>query len=96
MSAFPSSISLPAFKGSTVRVSVLNVGSLVMPSSAFVQPHILGHEIMDMPIYCFLIENERVGKKVLFDLGIMKNWKEKLPPSRTSTKCFHIAFVGVL
>jgi len=36
---------------------------------------------MEMPIYTFLVENESVGKKLLFDLGMMKAWKEKLPPS---------------
>ncbi|KAF8267290.1 beta-lactamase-like protein [Lactarius quietus] len=79
MTDITSSLSLPASKGSTVRVSVMNVGSLVVPSSAMVQPQIHGHEAMKLPFYSFLVENEKVGKKVLFDLGIMKTWKEKLP-----------------
>ncbi|KAI9436212.1 beta-lactamase-like protein [Lactarius indigo] len=74
-----SHISLPAFKGSTVRVSILDAGSVVVPSSMLVLPQIPGHGIIEGPIYSFLIENERVGKKVLFDLGMMKAWKEKLP-----------------
>ena len=72
-------LSLPKFEGSTVRVSALNAGSLVLPSIALVQPHIHGHEMIEAPIYSFLVENERVGKKALFDLGMMKTWKEKLP-----------------
>ena len=42
--------------------------------------------MIEAPIYSFLVENERVGKKVLFDLGMMKTWKEKLPQC-TSRHC---------
>ena len=35
---------------------------------------------MNISLYSFLVENEVAGKKVLFDLGFMKAWKEKLPP----------------
>lgn len=86
MSNITPSLGLPAFKGSTVRTSILNAGALVMPSSALVQPQISGHEIIEAPIYSFLVENERMGKKVLFDLGMMKSWKEKLPQC-TSRHC---------
>ena len=79
-------LSLPKFEGSTVRVSALNAGGLVLPSVALVQPHIHGHEMIEAPIYSFLVENGRVGKKVLFDLGMMKTWKEKLPQC-TSRHC---------
>ncbi|KAH9173064.1 hypothetical protein EDB89DRAFT_1885486 [Lactarius sanguifluus] len=79
MSEVTSPLPLPVFKGSTVRVSVMNTGHLVMPSAIFVQSPRPGHDTADVPIYSFLVENERVGKKVLFELGIMKAWKEKLP-----------------
>ena len=49
-----------------------------------VQPPIAGHESMDVPMYSFLVENEVAGKKVLYDLGFMKAWKEKFPPLRES------------
>ena len=39
---------------------------------------------MDVPMYSFLVENEVAGKKVLYDLGFMKAWKEKFPPLRES------------
>ena len=39
---------------------------------------------MDVPMYSFLVENEAAGKKVLYDLGFMKAWKEKFPPLRES------------
>jgi hypothetical protein len=41
--------------------------------------------MLDIPCYSFLVENKKLGKKVLYDLGIMKAWKEKLPPSRESS-----------
>jgi len=47
---------------------------------------------MEIPAYSFLVENETAGKKVLYDLGFMKAWKEKLPPlSEFSTH--HISFI---
>jgi hypothetical protein len=86
MTIITSSFSLPKSKGSTVRVSVLKAGVLVLPSSTLVQPYINGHETIEAPIYSFLVENETVGKKALFDLGMMKTWKEKLP-QRKSRHC---------
>ncbi|KAH8977398.1 hypothetical protein EDB86DRAFT_3055543 [Lactarius hatsudake] len=79
MSEVTSPLPLPVFKGSTVRVSLMNTGHLVTPSTIFVQSPRPGHDTADVPVYSFLVENERVGKKVLFELGIMKAWKEKLP-----------------
>ncbi|KAH8992211.1 hypothetical protein EDB92DRAFT_592608 [Lactarius akahatsu] len=79
MSEVTSPLPLPAFKGSTVRVSVMDTGHLVAPSAIFVQSPRPGHGMVDVPTYSLLVENERVGKKVLFELGIMKAWKEKLP-----------------
>ena len=49
---------------------------------------------MDIPASSFLIENEAAGKKVLYDLGFMKAWKEKLPPlSEFSTHHFIIIII---
>ncbi|KAI9451978.1 hypothetical protein BJY52DRAFT_1295304 [Lactarius psammicola] len=79
MSDITSSLSLPAFKGSTVRVSIMDAGHLIAPSAILVQSPRPGHETVDIPTYSFLVENERAGKKMLFELGIMKAWKEKLP-----------------
>lgn len=73
------SLSLPAFKGSTVRVSIMDAGHLVGPSAIVARSPRPGHDTVDIPTYSFLVENEKVGKKVLFELGIMKAWKEKLP-----------------
>lgn len=43
------------------------------------EPTIKGHTRLASPIYSFLIENERLGRKVLFDLGVQKNWEEQAP-----------------
>ena len=49
---------------------------------------------MDIPASSFLIESEAAGKKVLYDLGFMKAWKEKLPPlSEFSTRHFIIIII---
>ncbi|KAH8978025.1 beta-lactamase-like protein [Lactarius hatsudake] len=72
-------LSLPAYRGSTVGVSALHVGNVSLPTSLRFQKPIPGHDTMDWALYSFLIENEKAGKKVLFDLGLMKAWKEKLP-----------------
>ena len=89
------SVQLPAYKGSTVRVSILLAGSVVLPMAMLVQPPIAGHDAMDIPMYSFLVENDVAGKRVLYDLGFMKAWKEKLPPRRESLRAvFFITFAA--
>jgi len=86
------SVQLPAYKGFTVRVSILFAGSCVLPTAMLVQPPIAGHDTTDVPLFSFLVENDVAGKKVLYDLGFMKAWKEKLPPPRESLRAvFSIA-----
>jgi len=75
-----SSVQLPAYKGFTVRVSILVAGKAVAPTTMMIQSPIAGHDVMDIPAYSFLVENDTAGEKVLYDLGFMKAWKEKLPP----------------
>ncbi len=57
------------------------------PSAILVQSPRPGHDTVDVPTYSFLVENERAGKKVLFELGIMKAWKEKLPQCTSPSHC---------
>lgn len=78
------SLSLPAYRGSTVDVSVLSLGNVIMPTSLYVQKPVPGNDTMDLPIYSFLVENEKAHKKVLFDLGLIKAWKEKQPDRESS------------
>ena len=71
---------LPEFKGSTVDVSIIHAGQITVPAVHILQSPIPGHDLLDIPCYSFLIENNR-SQKVLFDLGLRKDWREKLPPT---------------
>jgi len=75
-----SSVLLTVSKRSTIRVAILITGLIVAPAAMLVQPPIAGHDVMDVPVYSFPIENEAAGKKILYDLGIMKAWEAKQPP----------------
>lgn len=70
--------SLPTSNDSTVTVSLLHGGSMSIDAKFIIHNPI--HDATDIPLFSFLIENKKLGKKVLFDLGIMKAWKEKQPP----------------
>jgi len=74
---------LPPFTGSIVKVSLINGGFIEVPTRMFTETLIPGHDSLPAPSHSFLVENETLGKKVLYDLGIMKAWKDKLPSSRT-------------
>jgi hypothetical protein len=46
---------------------------------SFVKPAMPGHEIMSVTTVAFLIENEGLGKKAMFDLGTRKNYWNSPP-----------------
>jgi len=73
-------LTLPAFKGSTVEVSILHGGRITLSAAHVIHNPIPGHDVYDIPCYSFLIENKKLDKRVLYDLGIMKDWKQKQPP----------------
>lgn len=76
-------LKLPENMGSTVDVSIIHAGRTIVPTAYVVEMPIPGHDVLDMPCYSFLIENKGMNKRVLFDLGLRKDWKEKLPlPSK--------------
>jgi hypothetical protein len=77
-----SALSLPASRGARVDVSVLNGGRIALPAAFVIHKSVPGHDVFDAPCYSFLVENKKLGKMVLYDLGIMKDWKQKLPPAR--------------
>ena len=63
----------------TVSVKIIDPGCRIHVSpGALLTPHIYGHDDLAAPAYCFLIENEQLGRKIIFDLGLKKEW-EKLP-----------------
>ncbi|KAI0265701.1 metallo-beta-lactamase superfamily protein [Gloeopeniophorella convolvens] len=90
MSGSPSLV-LPAVQGTTIRVSILNAGRIVIPKKIVVQPPMPGHDILDVPAYSFLIENDRVGQKLLFDLGVMKTLYDKSSPKCTPARLFQLS-----
>lgn len=87
MAQFSTAIAPPALNippsNATVKVSVINTTTRVKgpPSTAFFTPLIKGFDVLDCPAYSFLIEHELSGKKILFDLGVAKNWREGPPVS---------------
>ncbi|KAJ4985088.1 metallo-beta-lactamase superfamily protein [Stagonosporopsis vannaccii] len=64
----------------SVTVRIIDSGTrLNAPASFFMEPTIPGHEVLsNSPAYPFLIEHES-GKKLIFDLGIRKDWKNFAP-----------------
>jgi len=92
----PSSLTLPTFKGSLVQVSILHGGYLHGSTRFFTETLIPGHDSWVAPAHSFLIENKSQGKKVLFDLGVMKAWKEKQPPASESYKHANILIIVLI
>ena len=66
---------------STVNVHIIDTTSRIqnLPLSVFIEPPIKGHDNIDCPAFSFLIENSSNGRKVLFDLGVRKDWKNLSP-----------------
>ena len=63
----------------TVSVKIVDTGCRIhIPPSNFMTPPIYGHDDLACPAYSFLIENEELGRKIVFDLGVKKEW-EQLP-----------------
>lgn len=60
---------------STVEVHIINTTcDIVVPADAFVKPVLKGHETLNLPTFAFLVENKKLGKTVMFDLGCRKDW----------------------
>ncbi|KAL9577545.1 MAG: hypothetical protein Q9203_007419, partial [Teloschistes exilis] len=62
---------------STVDVHIINSTSRVrgIPTTLMMEPHIDSFDILDCPAFSFLIEHPKSHQKVLFDLGVRKDWK---------------------
>ena len=77
--ATTSNVELPV-SPNTVTVRVIDSTTRIhMPVGTMFEPPIKGHNRLTSPSYSFLIENESLGSKVLFDLGTRKDWREALP-----------------
>ncbi|KAL9602695.1 MAG: hypothetical protein Q9219_001685 [cf. Caloplaca sp. 3 TL-2023] len=66
---------------STVDVHIINTTSRIkgIPIQMFMEPEIKGHDIIDCPAFSFLIEHAGSRSKVLFDLGVRKDWENLSP-----------------
>ena len=63
-----------------VRVRILDTTTIMtIKAESFVKPVVKGHELLNITDVAFLIENPRLGKRVMFDLGCRKDYW-KLPP----------------
>jgi glyoxylase-like metal-dependent hydrolase (beta-lactamase superfamily II) len=70
-------IDIPA--GASIRVSIVDIGTTIQgPVSGFMGPVQHGHSFLRAPTYTFLIEHSS-GKKLLFDLGVRKDWQNLAP-----------------
>lgn len=76
-----SDLSLPASRGHTVRVSVINGALSWLPSAMLVANPIEGHDQIRLSDYSFLVESQNTNQKVLFDLAMMKDLNEHMPPA---------------
>lgn len=75
----PPTLNIPASE-SVVNVHIINSTSRIkgMPFSVFMTPSYKGLDYLDAPAFSFLIEHQSSGRKLLFDLGVRKDW-ENLP-----------------
>ncbi|KAL8734396.1 MAG: hypothetical protein Q9166_001594 [cf. Caloplaca sp. 2 TL-2023] len=62
---------------SAVDAHIINSTSKIsgIPTETFMEPKIKGYGIIDCPAYSFLIEHPPSGQRVLFDLGVRKDWE---------------------
>ncbi|KAL8715637.1 MAG: hypothetical protein Q9225_006368 [Loekoesia sp. 1 TL-2023] len=66
---------------STVDVHIINSTSKIkgIPTTMFMEPETKGHSIIDCPAFSFLIEHPKSGARLLFDLGVRKDWENLSP-----------------
>lgn len=70
----------PPPSNNVVRVRMVDTTSVMkLHAEAFLKPVMPGHEIMSVIDLAFLIENPRLGKKAMFDLGTRKDYWNSPP-----------------
>lgn len=77
--AQPPDLKIPA-SSQTVQVRIINTTSRIqgIPTDRFFIPEVKGFPSLDCPAYSFLIEHSS-GRRLLFDLGISKDWQNYAP-----------------
>ncbi|KAL2831020.1 hypothetical protein BJY01DRAFT_240199 [Aspergillus pseudoustus] len=68
--------------GATVEVSVIDTTTYLtkLDGALVVDPVYPGYEVMKIPSFSFLIHHLPSSSRVLFDLGLRKNWRTHLSP----------------
>ncbi|MCJ1281185.1 hypothetical protein MMC26_000503, partial [Xylographa opegraphella] len=60
---------------SIINIKAINTtADLLCSAEGFVTPIIPGHENLNLPTLCFLLENKSLGRSVLFDCGSRKDF----------------------
>ncbi|KAL6245331.1 hypothetical protein RBB50_008106 [Rhinocladiella similis] len=71
---------LNAPPGASVKVQIVDgTARITAPTDVFMTPPIHGHTQMFAPAFSFLIEQVSSGRKILFDLGLRKDWQSHPP-----------------
>lgn len=56
--------------------------SMSLHTSRFMEPELAGFETLNLTSVCFLIENKRLGKKLLFDCGARQDFENYSPTTK--------------
>jgi len=60
---------------SIINIRAINAtADLLCSAEGFVKPIVKGYEDRNLPTMCFLLENKKLGKTVLFDCGSRKDF----------------------
>jgi len=76
----PPPLNIPE-SNSTVVVHVMNSTTRIqgIPSNFFFEPEIKGFDTLDPTAFSFLIEHPASSRKLLWDLGVRKDWQDLAP-----------------
>ena len=74
-------VHLPKYQGHCVKVSIINAAKLRMQASELVAPAPQRQKHRHLADYSFLIESPHCDEKVIFDLGFLKDYSARMPPS---------------
>lgn len=76
----PPPLNIPE-SNSTVIVHVIDSTARIqgISSNFFFEPEIKGFDTFDSPAFSFLIEHPTSGRKLLWDLGVRKDWQNLAP-----------------
>ena len=76
----PPRLSIPESQ-SSVNVHIIDSTARLrdLKTKDFFEPEFVGFDTLDIPSYSFLIEHPPTNRRVLFDLGLRKDWHNLAP-----------------